>query len=90
MSPATDRAPNPHQKPAIVAERLLCTARMTEITKWRDPATRRGVHQFAPGLPEPPRTTNLSRSPSSRSDIGGRALEEWLDGLAVASTVDGE
>lgn len=63
---------------------------MTEITKWRDPATRRGVHQFAPGLPEPPRTTNLSRSSSSRSDVGGRAHEEWLDGLAVASTVDGE
>ena len=71
-------------------ERLLCTARMTEITKWRDPATRRGIHRFAPGLPEPPRTTNLSRSSSSRSDIGGRALEEWLDGLAVASTVDAD
>jgi hypothetical protein len=65
-------------------------ALMTEITQWRDPASRRGIHNFVPGLPEPPRTTTVSRSSSRPKDVMGRALEDWLDGLAVASTVDAD
>jgi hypothetical protein len=63
---------------------------MTEITRWQDPAARRGIHQFVPGLPEPPRSGNLSGSSSRPGDVIGRALEDWLDGLAVASTVDAD
>jgi len=73
-----------------VDTRLLCTSPMTEITQWRDPASRRGIHQFVPGLPEPPRTNHVSRTSTRPGDATGRALEDWLDGLAVASTVDAD
>jgi hypothetical protein len=63
---------------------------MTEITQWRDPASRRGIHQFVPGLPEPVRTTRISRTSTSAGDVKGSALEDWLDGLTVTSTVDAD
>jgi len=62
---------------------------MTEITRWQDPAARRGIHRFVPGLPEPTRASNTTRT-SSAGDVVGRALEDWMDGLTVASTVDGD
>jgi hypothetical protein len=63
---------------------------MTEITRWQDPAARRGIHHFVPGLPEPPRTGHASRTSTGSPDLVGRALEEWLEGLTVASTVDAD
>jgi hypothetical protein len=63
---------------------------MTEITRWQDPAARRGMHSFVPGLPEPPRSANVSRTSSASGDVVGRALEDWMAGLTVASTVDGD
>jgi hypothetical protein len=72
---------------------------MTEITRWQDPAARRGTHRFVPGLPEPRRTRNVSRTSSTSTastassgpnDVVGRALEDWMEGLTVASTVDAD
>jgi len=62
---------------------------MTEITRWQDPAARRGIHRFVPGLPEPIRARNGHVS-TTAEDLMGRALEDWMDGLTVASTVDGD
>jgi hypothetical protein len=63
---------------------------MTEITKWQDPAARRGVHRFVPGLPEPIRASSGTHTSTTAGDRVGRALEDWMDGLTVASTVDGD
>jgi hypothetical protein len=63
---------------------------MTEIIRWQDPAARRGIHQFVPGLPEPPRSGTVSRTSSKAVDVVGRALEDWMEGLTVASTVDAD
>ena len=62
---------------------------MTEITQWQDPAARRGIHRFVPGLPEPVRARNGTHT-TTTADVVGRALEDWMDGLTVASTVDGD
>ena len=63
---------------------------MTEITQWQDPAARRGIHRFVPGLPEPIRARSASRRLTAAGDAMGRALEDWMDDLTVASTVDGD
>ena len=63
---------------------------MTEITRWQDPAARRGIHSFVPGLPEPPRSRNGNHVYTSTGDAIGKALEDWMEGLTVASTVDGD
>lgn len=66
---------------------------MTEITQWQDPAARRGIHRFVPGLPEPIRArngTHVSTTMGSTGDAMGRALEDWLDGLTIARTVDAD
>ena len=63
---------------------------MTEITRWQDPAARRGIHRFVPGLPEPTRARNGTHVFTTAEDRMGRALEDWMDGLTVASTVDGD
>jgi hypothetical protein len=64
--------------------------RMTEITRWQDPAARRGIHRFVPGLPEPIRASSASRTATTTGDVMGRALEDWMDGLTVTSTVDAD
>jgi hypothetical protein len=63
---------------------------MTEVTRWRDPAARRSAYHAVHGLPEPPRSGHVSRSSGPPKDLIGRALEEWLAGLALASTVDAD
>ena len=63
---------------------------MTEITRWQDPAARRGIHRFVPGLPEPTRARKTTPVPARKQDAMGRALEDWLDGLTIARTVDGD
>ena len=63
---------------------------MTEITQWQDPAARRGTHRFVPGLPEPTRASNGAHASTTAEDFMGRALEDWLDGLTVASTIDAD
>jgi hypothetical protein len=60
---------------------------MTEVTPWQDPQARRGVHHSVPGLPEPTRTWQVSRSSQQARDGAGRPLEGWLEDLTVASTV---
>lgn len=60
---------------------------MTEITRWRHPS----VKPLARGpLPEPPRTRHVSKTEARPKDRLGRALEEWLADLPVASTADAE
>jgi hypothetical protein len=63
---------------------------MTEITQWQDPAARRGVHRFVPGLPEPIRARKATHASTRTEDVMGRALEDWMDDLTVASTVDAD
>ena len=60
---------------------------MTEITRWRDPLVK--PHGRGP-LPQPPRTRHVSKTEAAPKDQMARDLEEWLDGLTVASTVDAD
>jgi hypothetical protein len=69
---------------------VLCSSDMTEITQWQDPAARRGIHRFVPGLPEPIRARNGDHASTSLGDAMGRALDDWMDDLTVTSTVDGD
>ena len=88
--PGTERAPIRHPAAIAAAARLLCHVFMTEITRWQNPAARRGVHRFVPGLPEPIRAGSASTASTPAGDAMGRALEDWMQHLTVASTVDGD
>jgi len=88
--PSTVWAPIPHESPLPRGPARAHHGVMTEITRWQDPAARRGVHQFVPGRPEPPRSNHVSRTSAGTSDGVGRALEDWMEGLTVASTVDAD
>ncbi len=60
---------------------------MTAVVNWRGDTVRR--HDHIP-LPEPPRNRRVSRWVREPKDRLSRALEEWLAGLSVASTVDAD
>jgi hypothetical protein len=61
---------------------------MTAVTQWREPGS--GRHWAPVALPEPPRHSHVSKSVPASLDGVGRALEEWIQSLTVASTHDGE
>ena len=60
---------------------------MTKITRWQLP----GAKRFRRGpLPEPPRASRVSKPSRFPADRLGRALEDWLSDLSVASTADAD
>ena len=59
---------------------------MTEVTKWRDPSAK----HFRTPLPEPPRYRHVSKISRTAKDKTGRALEEWLETVAVTTTIDAD
>ncbi len=73
-----------------MARRVPMISDMTEVTRWRDSAAQRTAYHAVRGLPEPPRSGHVSRSSRPPKDLVGRALEEWLAGLTVASTIDAD
>lgn len=75
------------EPPSRRVRRVLKMSAMTEITRWRDPAVK--PHPHGP-LPPPVRTYHLSKTDALPRDAFGRALEEWLDDMTLASTTDGE
>ena len=60
---------------------------MTAVVNWRGDDPRRHFHL---PLPEPPRYRHVSKSVSAPKDATGRALEDWLSELTVASTIDAD